>query len=56
MHDAECEDCADSDASKLDWWVFDKVKPFLSHAKTDEPLAKPVWLKTRLCFSSIFSE
>ena len=39
MYDAEWEDFADSDASKLHLWVFDKVKELLSHAKTDETLA-----------------
>ena len=39
MYDAEWEDFADSDASKLDSWVFDKVKELFSRAETDETLA-----------------
>ena len=39
MYDAEWEDFADSDASKLDFWVFDKVKELFSRAETDETLA-----------------
>ncbi|XP_030830973.1 GPI ethanolamine phosphate transferase 1 isoform X3 [Strongylocentrotus purpuratus] len=34
----ESEDFADSDASKLDTWVFDKVKEFLSESKEDPSL------------------
>nr|XP_054748696.1 GPI ethanolamine phosphate transferase 1-like [Lytechinus pictus] len=34
----ESEDFADSDASKLDTWVFDKVKEFLTKAKEDPSL------------------
>ena len=39
MYDAEWEDFADSDASKLDSWVFDKVKELFSRAETEETLA-----------------
>ena len=39
MYDAEWEDFADSDASKLDLWVFDEVKELFGHAKTDKTLA-----------------
>lgn len=38
-YDATWEDFADSDASKLDWWVFDKVANFFESAKVDEVLA-----------------
>ncbi|XP_063971785.1 GPI ethanolamine phosphate transferase 1-like isoform X2 [Lytechinus pictus] len=34
----ESEDFADSDASKLDTWVFDKVKEFLTESKEDPSL------------------
>lgn len=39
-YDAALEDFADSDASKLDWWVFDKVKSFFDSARVDEALGK----------------
>lgn len=38
-YDASWEDFADSDASKLDWWVFDKVRAFFEHAKVNKTLA-----------------
>ena len=40
MYDSNWEDFADSDASKLDWWVFEKVKEFFNKAKTDEHLSE----------------
>lgn len=39
MYDASWEDFADSDASKLDWWVFNKVGAFFEHAKVNKTLA-----------------
>ncbi len=39
MYGAEWEDFADSDASKLDSWVFDKVREMFTRAKTNESLA-----------------
>jgi phosphatidylinositol glycan class N len=39
MYDAIWEDFADADASKLDWWVFDKVSNFFETAKTDADLS-----------------
>ena len=39
MYDAEWEDFADSDASKLDWWVFERVKELFKEAESDEKLA-----------------
>ncbi len=39
MYDAQWEDFADSDASKLDLWVFDKVREMFSKARKDEMLA-----------------
>lgn len=38
-YDASWEDFADSDASKLDWWVFTKVREFFEHAKVNQILA-----------------
>lgn len=39
MYDAEWEDFADSDASKLDLWVFERVRELFERAKTDDGLA-----------------
>lgn len=39
-YNAAWEDFADSDASKLDWWVFDKVAGFFESAKVNETLAE----------------
>lgn len=39
-YDAEWEDFADSDASKLDTWVFDRVREFFDRAKSDPSLAE----------------
>lgn len=39
-YDAAWEDFADSDASKLDWWVFDKVTDFFESAKGNQTLAE----------------
>ncbi len=39
MYDAAWEDFADSDASKLDSWVFDKVEKFFDQAHTNYTLA-----------------
>ena len=38
-YDSSWEDFADSDASKLDWWVFDKVGKFFEQAATNKTLA-----------------
>ena len=38
-YDAEWEDFADSDASKLDTWVFERVGEFFTRAKNDSLLA-----------------
>lgn len=38
-YDAAWEDFADSDASRLDLWVFDKVTDFFESAKVNETLA-----------------
>ena len=40
MYDALWEDFADSDASKLDWWVFERVKEFFKSAESNETLAR----------------
>lgn len=40
MYDAAWEDFADSDASKLDTWVFEKVEELFSRAKSDDALAE----------------
>ena len=40
MYDASWEDFADSDASKLDWWVFDRVKKMFENAKVNRTLAE----------------
>ena len=39
MYDASWEDFADSDASKLDSWVFDKVNQLFRDAKVNQTLA-----------------
>jgi len=39
MYDSAWEDFADSDASKLDTWVFDKVEAFFKQASTNITLA-----------------
>ena len=39
-YDAAWEDFADSDASKLDTWVFDRVERLFDRARTDEGLAR----------------
>ena len=38
-YDSSWEDFAGSDASKLDWWVFDKVKAFFENAKVNKTLS-----------------
>lgn len=38
MYDALWEDFADSDASKLDWWVVERVKDFFKRAVINETL------------------
>lgn len=40
MYDAAWEDFADSDASKLDTWVFEKVEDLFNRARSDQHLAK----------------
>ena len=40
MYDAFWEDFADSDASKLDWWVFEQVKEFFKSAKVNHTRAE----------------
>ena len=40
VYGADLEDFADSDASKLDTWVFDRVKEFFDRARTDASLAE----------------
>ena len=42
MYDAEWEDFADSDASKLDTWVFEHVRNFFERASTDSDLRDQV--------------
>lgn len=41
-YDAEWEDFADSDASNLDTWVFERVNNFFKRAKSDSVLAKEI--------------
>ena len=41
-YDAEWEDFADSDASKLDTWVFERVEEFFTRAESDSVLAEEV--------------
>ena len=41
-YDAEWEDFADSDASKLDTWVFERVWEFFDRAKSDSVLADQI--------------
>lgn len=41
-YDAEWEDFADSDASKLDTWVFKQVKKFFKRAENDSTLAREI--------------
>ena len=38
VYDAEWEDFADSDASKLDTWVFERVREFFKRASSDSEL------------------
>ena len=40
VYDADWEDFADSDASKLDTWVFDRVKELFNRARSDTSLAE----------------
>ena len=44
MYDAEMEDFADSDASKLDTWVFERVKEMFERSKRDSELASQLHL------------
>ena len=41
-YDAEWEDFADSDASKLDTWVFERVKEFFARAASDPDLHRDI--------------
>lgn len=41
-YDAEWEDFADSDASKLDTWVFERVEKFFKRAESDSVLAEEI--------------
>ena len=49
MYDAAWEDFADSDASKLDTWVFEKVEDLFNRARSDQRLAE-LLLEERIIF------